>query len=287
MLNGVASAARKRRRIVWGTRQVGVARTTAGLARLSVLAVRRPDYAQIRTSRDQLSISFRYPSQLIPTLVLFRDLIEPELALLAATLGPGRVAVDVGASIGTWTMSAARTGATVHACEPDPVNLEMLEMNIRANGLLSRVGTHALALGEQAGNGRIVAAERRYLNRVTAAADNTGHDFPVTTLDQFVADLDLAQLDVLKVNTAGGERAVLLGAFGLFRARRISWAMILDGLEVRPVLDELRAFSYDIGFYDGGLGRFVSVAHSRELDAARPSPMNRYVVVRRDDAILT
>jgi FkbM family methyltransferase len=286
MLNAVVSAAGKRRRIVWGTRQVGIARTAAGLARLSVLAFRHPDYAQIRTSRDQLDISFRYPSQLIPTLVLFRDLIEPELGLLAATLGPGRVAVDVGASIGTWTMSAACTGATVHACEPDPVNLEMLEMNIRANGLLSRVGTHALALGEQAGNGRIIAAERRYLNRV-AAADDAGHDFPVTTLDQFVDDLNLDQVDVLKVNTAGGERAVLLGAFGLFRAKRISWAMILDGLEVRSVLDDLRACSYDIGFYDGDLGRFVSVAHSRELDAARPSPMNRYVIVRRDDVILT
>jgi FkbM family methyltransferase len=286
MPNVVASAVGRRHRIVWGTRQVGIARTAAGLARLSALAVRRPDYAQIRTSRDQLDISFRYPSQLMPTLVLFRDLIEPELGLLAATLGPGRVAVDVGASIGTWTMSAACTGATVHACEPDPVNLEMLEMNIRANGLLSQVGTHALALGEQAGNGRIIATERRYLNRV-AEADNTGHDFPVSTLDQFVDDLGLDQVDVLKVNTAGGERTVLLGAFGLFRAKRISWAMILDGLEVRPVLDDLRACSYDIGFYDGGLGRFVPVAHSRELDAARPSPMNRYVIVRRDDVILT
>jgi FkbM family methyltransferase len=285
--NGVAGAARVSRILTWGTRQVGVTRTTAGLARLSALAVRRPDYAQVRTVRDRLNISFRYPSQLIPTLVVFRDLLEPELGVLATTLGPGKVAIDVGASIGTWAMSAACTGASVHACEPDEVNLEMLEANIRANGVLSRVSTHAVALGEHMGKGSLVTAERRYLNRVREDAGDNCHDFPVTTLDQFVDDLKIDQVDVLKVNTAGGEREVLLGAFGLFRAKRIRLAMFLDGLEVRPLLDNLRACSYDIGVYDGGLGRFVSVSHSSELDAARPSPMNRYVLARRDDVVLT
>jgi hypothetical protein len=61
--------------------------------------------------------------------------------------------------------------------------------------------------------------------------------------------------------------------------------MVLDGLEVRPLLDDLRSCSYDIGVYDGGLGRFVPVSQSCELDAARPSPMNRYVLVRRKDVL--
>jgi FkbM family methyltransferase len=293
MLNGLLNAASGKRlawgtsRLAWGTRQVGVARTTAGLARLSALAVRRPDYARIRTSRDQLDIAFRYPSQLIPTLVVFRDLLEPELRLLPAVLGPGAVAVDVGASIGTWAMSAARTGATVHACEPDKVNLEVLDANILSNGLDSRITTHAIALGEHQGQGSLISAERRYLNRVGEAADNTGQNFPVRTLEQFADDLDVDEIDVLKINTAGGERAVMAGALNLFRAERIRLAMILDGLEVRPLLDDVRACSYDIGVYDGGLGRFVAVSQSSELDVARPSPMNRYAILRRADVILT
>ncbi len=80
----------------------------------------------------------------MPALVVFRDLLEPELGLLATMLGPGKVAIDVGASIGTWAMSAARTCAMVHACEPDPVNREMLESNIQANGLGSLVRTYAI-----------------------------------------------------------------------------------------------------------------------------------------------
>jgi FkbM family methyltransferase len=286
MGNNVASLHRVSSRLTWGARQVGVVRAAAGVVRLSALAVRRPHYARIRTVRDGLDISFRYPSQLIPTLVVFRELLEPELRLLPSVLGPGGVAVDVGASIGTWAMSAARTGATVHACEPDVVNLEMLEANARGNGLADRVETHAVALGGHEGPGRLVRADRRYLNRISEAAAAPGRACQVRTLDQFVDDLGIGQVDVLKVNTAGGELAVMLGALGLFRAHRIRVAMILDGVDVRPVLDDLRACSYDIGVYDGGLDRFVSVPHSRELTAARPSPMNRYAILRREDVHL-
>jgi FkbM family methyltransferase len=270
-------------RLSWGTRQVGVVRATAGIARLSALAVRRPEHAEVHTTRDGLNIGFRYPAQLIPTLVVFGDLLEPELGLLASVLGPGSVAVDVGASIGTWAMSAAHSGATVHACEPDPVNLEVLRANIRANGLLSRVSVYSAALGVHDGQGSLVSADRRYLNRVSEvpAAGYTGRECPVRTLDRFVDELGVDQVDVLKVNTAGGELPVMLGALGLFRAGRIRLAMVLDGLEVRPFLDELRACSYDIGVYDGKLRRFVPVSQSRELDRARPSPMNRYAILRR------
>jgi FkbM family methyltransferase len=282
----IAGLRRMSSRLSWGTRQVGFARAAAGITRLSALAVRRPAYAEVRTARDALSISFRYPSQLIPTLVVFRDLLEPELGLLARALGPGSVAVDVGASIGTWAMSAARTGATVHACEPDPLNLNMLAENLRANRLLSRVIVHAVALGERDGHGSLVSADRRYLNRVSEHADGSGGECPVRSLEHFVDDLGLGQVDVLKINTAGGELPVMLGAIGLFRAQRVRLAMILDGLTVRPLLDELRTYSYDLGVYDGSRRSFVAVSGSADLDGARPSPMNRYAILHRADVRL-
>src|SRR5690348_12928173 len=37
-----------------------------------------------------------------------------------ARLGPGDIAIDLGAHVGTITERLARTGATVHAFEPDP-----------------------------------------------------------------------------------------------------------------------------------------------------------------------
>jgi FkbM family methyltransferase len=274
------------KRLSWGARQVGVAPAATGAARLFALAVRRPEYANVQTTRDALNITFRYPAQLIPTLVVFRELLEPELMLLASALGPGSVAVDVGASIGTWAMSAARTGATVHACEPDPVNLDVLKANVSANGLSSRIAIHAVALGERDGHGSLLAAGRRYLNRVSEDPGGTGRECNVQTLGRFVDDLGLDQVDVLKVNTAGGELPVMAGALSLFRAGRIRMAMVLDGLAVRPVLDDLRGCSYDLGVYDGSGPGFISLSHSRELDDARPSPMNRYAILRHADVHL-
>jgi FkbM family methyltransferase len=285
-LNGFGAAlGRASKRLSWGMGQVGVTRTATGLLRLTALAVRRPDRGHILTSRDHLHISFYYPSQLIPTLIVFQDLMEPELAILSSVLGPGRVAIDVGASIGTWAMSAARTGATVHSCEPDGLNLEMLQMNVRANGMPDRVTTYQIAFGEHEGRANLIPHGRRYLNKIAAAPGARG-DIPVTTVDSFVDGLNIDEVDLLKVNTAGAEHAVMLGAFGLFRSRRVRIAKVLDGLEVRPFLDELRSESYDIGVYDGSIRRFVSVPHSCDLDAARPSPMNRYVLVRRSDVTL-
>jgi FkbM family methyltransferase len=274
------------RTVSWGTRQVGVTRTAVGSARLLNLAIRRPSRGRVRTSRDRLNIGFRYPSQLMPMLVLFQELIEPELGVLAALLGPGKVAIDVGASIGTWTLSAARTGAVVHACEPDAVNLETLDMNIRANGMTDAVTTHAVALGDHEGFGSVVSTTRRYGNRINADPGAAPGQVPVATLDSFVDDLQVSEIDVLKINTAGGEAAVMLGALKLFAAGRVKLAMVLDGLEVRPVIDGLRAHSYDVGVYDGRRRSFVAVPQSADLVAARPSPVNRYILVRRSDVDL-
>jgi hypothetical protein len=115
------------KRLAWGAREVGVFTTLTGLARLGALAVRRPARAEVVTVHSGLRIGFHYPTQLMPLLVVFQELMDPELAMLSRVLRPGRVAVDVGASIGTWTLSAAKTGAVVHACEPDAENFSVLQ----------------------------------------------------------------------------------------------------------------------------------------------------------------
>ena len=198
-------------------------------------------------------------------------------------LGPGQVAIDVGASIGTWTLKAASTGAFVHACEPDRINFETLQANVGANAMGNLVTAHLMALGEHQGRVGLVSTTRRYGNRVETSPAAPDSEIPMTSLDQFADDLKIDEIDVLKVNTAGGEVPVILGALGLFHSGRIKLAMVLDGLEVRPVLDELRAHSYDIGIYDGQRSQFVPVPDSDDLLSARPSPMNRYILIRRTD----
>src|SRR5262245_2421543 len=98
-------------RLIWGAQEVGLLRTIAGLGRLASLVVWRLPRAEVRTATSGFRIAFNYPTQLMPLLVVFQELLDPELALLPRLLGRGRVAVDVGASIGTWTLRAAKTGA--------------------------------------------------------------------------------------------------------------------------------------------------------------------------------
>jgi FkbM family methyltransferase len=228
-----------------------------------------------------LKVAFAYPTQLMSLMVLFGDLVEPELSILAGQLGPGRVAVDVGASIGTWTLCAAQTGARVHACEPDPENLKMLERNIGSNDLQDRVLLHPVALGAADGRSRLSQHGRRFMTSVQLATEESDRsDQPIYSLATFADGIGLGHIDVLKINTAGSEVDVLRGARPLFESAQIGVALVLDGIRVRPLLDELGKLSYQLGFYDGDNRRFVTVADSTQLDRARPSPMNRYVLVK-------
>lgn len=278
------------RRVTWGAGQVGVWRVVAGAARLARMRVIGPKQVRCVTP-DGMSISFVYPSQLMPTLVLFGDLLEPEMRMLPHVLGPHRTAVDVGGSIGTWTMSAARTGAKVHVCEPDVVNLESLAVNCQDNHLEDLVTVHRIGLSSTSGQGTVEANPRRYLNSVRVQegasaqpgpVDTAGRDqFPVLTLDEFVAAQNLEHIDVLKINTAGGEADVVRGGTGLLQRGGVDLVMVLDGLRVRPLLDEIAGFGYDLGYWDGRQGRFAPVSTTDDLDGAKRGPMNRYVLLRR------
>jgi FkbM family methyltransferase len=284
---GVVRARAALERIGWGVQEVGLLRTVAGLARLASIAALRTPRVEVKTATSGFRIAFNYPAQLMPLLVIFQELLDPEFGLLNRLLGPGRVAVDVGASIGTWTLWAAKTGATVHACEPDFENLSVLKENVRTNGLESNVVTHDCALGADEGWSTAHEDGGGYSIKFRLAAEAAQpHGKRVCSLDHFVRKVGLERIDVLKINTAGCESDVLIGGKELFRQEKVGVAMFLDGLEVRPLLDELKQFSYELGFYDGRNRKFVPVKVSTCLDKLRPGPMNRYVLVKHSSVYL-
>jgi FkbM family methyltransferase len=232
-------------------------------------------------------IAFNYPTQLMPLLVLFREVLDPELRMVCGLLRPGSIAVDVGASIGTFSLCAAKTGAVVHACEPDPQNFLVLEENIAANGLSQNVIAHEVALGAKDGWSSVMPRQRRFLTNVTLAettSSTTGTR--IHSLDQLMPSLGIDRIDVLKVNTAGCEADVLRGSFELFQRQRVGVAAFLDGLVVRPLFDEIRRYSYELGFYEAKGQRFVVVNNSSDLDKLRPGPLNRYVLLKHSSVAI-
>ena len=83
-------------------------------------------------------------------------------ALLGAMHSWGRIApgrdlvVEIGANFGSHTVPFALAGLRVLAVEPVPFLFELLNENVRQNGLADSVRSHRAAISRVPGNGRVV-----------------------------------------------------------------------------------------------------------------------------------
>jgi hypothetical protein len=113
----------------------------------------------------------------------FRERYEPELVILDRLVGPGQVAVDVGASYGIYTCILARlVGPTgrVYAFEPAAEAEAVLRRNVERNGL-GWVEVHQLACGHASGSG--VLHHEPDPSRNWLAASGEGEEVAVVRLD--------------------------------------------------------------------------------------------------------
>ena len=173
-----------------------------------------------------------------------------------AFLGPGAVAIDIGANLGEWTVPLARAvgaGGQVLACEPAPRAAKALEATLGANALRQAevvrcaVGDHdgsaeftmpvVTSAGTDTGTARIGAADR-------------GHEalsVPLSSLDSLAAERSLDRVDLIKIDVEGYERQVLDGAEATLRRFRPT-LVIETGHEAtgdrQAIHDRLRGLGY-------------------------------------------
>lgn len=127
------------------------------------------------------------------------------------------VILDVGASVGAWTIPLARQAgraATVYAFEPVPANRERLQTVITANAL-TNVTVSSLALGEAAQQvGMWLRSSVSGAESGTAAVVPTeeGHIVvEMQTLDRWTDEIGLQRVDFIKLDVEGAELQVLAG----------------------------------------------------------------------------
>jgi len=132
----------------------------------------------------------------------------------------GRLMVDVGANVGVTAVPAMKRfgAAGVIAIEPDPENVRLLKANLALNSLGDAVQVHACAVSAESGQ---LVLERSPNNsgdhriRMTTEEGRFGEEHwettpvPVSTLDQIVADVDVA---LIWLDVQGHEGHVLAGA---------------------------------------------------------------------------
>ncbi len=132
---------------------------------------------------------------------------------LMAELGPDEVFLDIGANVGVYSLLAARTGATVAAIEPHPLNLASLDLNIERNDVDVTVIRGALA-DEARTTELFVASDEAGAGTHTLAHDQVG-DETITvdtyTADELIASGKIPSPTIAKLDVQGSEYLVFRG----------------------------------------------------------------------------
>lgn len=152
------------------------------------------------------------------SLELYGEYSEGEVALFRQLVPSGGTVVEVGANIGSLTVPLARMAGPlgrVVAFEPQGVVFNVLCGNLALNGLANTTPIRAAA---GSGSGQVQIPVLGYEERENYGGIATGgaarrhtESVAVTRLDT----LDLARLDLVKIDVEGAETEVLAGAAAL------------------------------------------------------------------------
>jgi FkbM family methyltransferase len=142
-----------------------------------------------------------------------------------------RVYLDVGCYKGAWTDQITSVqhdnNYTIHALEPDPTNLAPLVRKYLSN---SHVKVHGCGAGET--SGRFIfhimnhstcssflplTGDHNHIEKLTAPIGcqplkhHSSHEVQVVSLEKFMADHEISEIEELKIDTQGLDLAVVKG----------------------------------------------------------------------------
>lgn len=182
---------------------------------------------------------------------------DPELRLLPYLCDPGKVSIDVGASIGSYTVHLLNHSRKCYAFEPRPDAATYLARRLAA-GSSPRLRLENVALSDRAGSAQLRVpvgeAGRSSVERANPLEQLGAVDVltvPVRRLD----DYDIEPVGCIKIDVEGHEDAVLRGARRLLLRDHPSLIIEIEERHKRhsvgTVSGVLGELGYD-GFYLGG-----------------------------------
>jgi FkbM family methyltransferase len=121
----------------------------------------------------------------------------------------GKCLVDIGASVGEWTVFAAKAGRQVYAFEPSPKAFDILKKRTQK---YPNVHVYSYALGDKNGVGRLGLAALSLSGTMDVEINGLHKggtiDIPLRSLDS----LDIPNIGIIKIDTEGYETPILQGA---------------------------------------------------------------------------
>lgn len=173
---------------------------------------------------------------------------EPEFGLVPFLCAGDKDAIDIGANRGVYTWWMARSVQHVHAFEPNPKMLGML------NRVLPRNATsYGVGLSDHEGEAGLFIPQRRkgYSNQggslSTRKADSPHGEVTVTTrtLDSY----ELRNIGFIKIDVEGFEAPVLAGARETLRRERPNMLIELEESHTGEPIEEMLAKISEMGFH--------------------------------------
>ncbi len=166
----------------------------------------------------------QYDEYIGGSLIKYGEYGELEWQILDQLIAPGMTVIEVGANIGSHTVSLAKKvgrGGRVIAIEPQRVIQQYLSANIALNTLDN---VECIRAGAGAENGQMIVPRVDYFahanqnfGSLSLVAEGEGESVAVIRLDDIIAD---KTIQVIKIDVEGMEADVLRGAAGLIAANR-------------------------------------------------------------------
>lgn len=189
-----------------------------------------------------------YPHSPIASAVLYYGLADPiEMHFLLDFLREGDTFVDVGANLGVYTLLACSVpGVEVRAIEPSTAAFDRIRENVALNHLGNRVSMEKVALGRNAGKGKLTLGLDAMNSLVEDESELATEPVTVTTLDSLVDGI--GSMTLVKIDVEGRETDVLEGAAQCLTDQRPALIVEVNDAES---LDEIRRrFGYECVTYD-------------------------------------
>jgi FkbM family methyltransferase len=131
------------------------------------------------------------------------------IPLARALTAPGKVVLDVGAHLGTFSLALARAGCQVIAVEASPQNVQHLLASVEHNGLGGRVRViHAAASSRP---GVLSFCPRGPHGQVCPAGTSGAVEVPAGPIPDLLAPLAVRTIDLVKIDVEGWETEAVEG----------------------------------------------------------------------------
>jgi FkbM family methyltransferase len=176
------------------------------------------------------------------TMVIFKLLVKNS-----------RVFFDIGANTGIYSLYSASVNKEldIHSFEPINTIYEYLEKNKRINGF-ENLHINNLALSNKEGNLTFYIPFDDMMHVPLGASSRSEHltelkrimnEVKATTLDKYIQQNGIDNIDIIKIDTEGTEHMVFEGGFNILsKSKPAIFCEVLSGVnesKVQPLLDKL------------------------------------------------